>query len=324
MTRPAGWLVSPAVDLFFVANLGWLLLLLPGVTTATDTAVTFWQVYFVTLPHRWLTLVLVALDPDRRGGRTPTLIAAAVVALVLVAGVYLGTGALTCLAVVDFVWNAWHFGAQHAGVLRMYGLKAGAAPSLVERWGVRLFVAYTLLRTASWTTGWTLGDSSLEQARLVADLAALALPVAVLVASLANGTMTAGRAAYLFSVTALYAGLLVALMTDAGSFVLPLMTASAVFHAAEYLAIVSLYALRRRTVGSAGPFRSLGAVWPTFLMLYVVGLGALGFVLEGAGPKWAELWLAVNVWAALVHYAFDGMIWKLRAAPTAHAMGATA
>jgi hypothetical protein len=128
--------------------------------------------------------------------------------------------------------------------------------------------------------------------------------------------------AYFASVIGLYTGLLVALMNGADAFVLPLMAASALFHAAEYLAIVSIYANRRRSVGSPGRFRALAESWPTFLMLYVVCLGSLGVVLEGAGPKWAELWLAINVWAALVHYAFDGMIWKLRAPATARALGA--
>jgi hypothetical protein len=303
VSRPsAGWLVSPAFDLVFVANLGWLLLLVPGAATETDTVASFWQIYFLTLPHRWITLFLVALDPDPRAGRAPKLLGTALVALAFVVGVYFGTGGLTCLAVVDFVWNAWHFGAQHSGILRMYSLKAGAGPSIVERWGLRIFVCYTLLRTAAWTTGWTIGDAALERSRNGVDTFAILLPAAVLFAALFNGRKTFGRIAY----------------------VLPLMAASALFHAAEYLAIVSIYANRRRSVGSPGHFRALAESWPTFLLLYVVTLGSLGVVLEGTGPQWAEIWLAVNVWAALVHYAFDGMIWKLRTPDTARALGAEA
>jgi hypothetical protein len=325
VSRPsAGWLVSPAFDLVFVANLGWLLLLVPGAATETDTVASFWQIYFLTLPHRWITLVLVALDPDRRAGRAPKLLGTALVALAFVVGVYFGTGGLTCLAVVDFVWNAWHFGAQHSGILRMYSLKAGAGPSIVERWGLRIFVCYTLLRTAAWTTGWTIGDAALERSRNGVDTFAILLPAAVLFAALFNGRKTFGRMAYLASVVGLYGGLLVALMSRADAYVLPLMAASALFHAAEYLAIVSIYANRRRSVGSPGHFRALAESWPTFLLLYVVTLGSLGVVLEGTGPQWAEIWLAVNVWAALVHYAFDGMIWKLRTPDTARALGAEA
>lgn len=65
----AGWVVSPAFDLLFLANLAWPLLFLPGLAGRSETAVDFWQVYFLTLPHRWITPVLVSLDSDRRGGR---------------------------------------------------------------------------------------------------------------------------------------------------------------------------------------------------------------------------------------------------------------
>src|SRR5262249_25772683 len=61
---PTGWIVAPAFDLLLIANLSWPFLLLPGLSTRTETAVDFWQVYFLSLPHRWLTLILVALDPD--------------------------------------------------------------------------------------------------------------------------------------------------------------------------------------------------------------------------------------------------------------------
>jgi hypothetical protein len=32
----------------------------------------------------------------------------------------------------------------------------------------------------------------------------------------------------------------------------------------------------------------------------------------------------LNLWAAMVHYAFDGMIWKLRRPETARVLGARA
>ena len=67
---PRDWLVSPAFDLLFLANLGWLLALVPGYVAAEGTVhIEFWQIYFLTTPHRWITLLLVAADPDRRAGR---------------------------------------------------------------------------------------------------------------------------------------------------------------------------------------------------------------------------------------------------------------
>ena len=60
------WLVSPAFDLAFFANVAWVLAFLPGFLSAERAPhIEFWQVYFLTTPHRWITLVLVAADPDR-------------------------------------------------------------------------------------------------------------------------------------------------------------------------------------------------------------------------------------------------------------------
>src|SRR6185369_11459093 len=121
-----GWIVGPAFDLLFFANLGWLVLLVPGfVSTDGATHVQFWQIYFLTAPHRWITLVLVATDPRRREGRTWLFVVLALLALALVWGVWLSTGAFVCLLLIDYLWNGWHFASQHAGVLRIYSRKAG-------------------------------------------------------------------------------------------------------------------------------------------------------------------------------------------------------
>ena len=46
-----GWVVSPAFDLLFLANVGWVLLLWPGLARADRTLATeFWQLYFLTAP----------------------------------------------------------------------------------------------------------------------------------------------------------------------------------------------------------------------------------------------------------------------------------
>ncbi len=54
-------------------------------------------------------------------------------------------------------------------------------------------------------------------------------------------------------------------------------TAASLFHAVEYLAIVSHYALRRRETGSADLIRELGKQWGLVLSVFVVGLGTLGW-----------------------------------------------
>jgi hypothetical protein len=320
---PGGWIVSPAFDLLFLANLGWPLVLLPWLATAPgETAVDFWQIYFLTLPHRWLTLVLVGLDPARSEGRGMALTLIACAAMVLVFGVWAGTGALTCLAVLDYAWNAWHFAAQNAGVLRMYARKVGGGPALLERHGVRLFVTYAVLRTAGWATGWLEADPRLRSHLHLADAAVLVIPALLVGQALATYRRERlGKVAYTLSLCTLYAGLIVALALRAPAWVVGLATASSLFHAVEYLAVVTHYARRRRTIGPDGAFRRVARHWPLLLAAYAVLLGTAGSLLDRPDSSLYELWIGLNVWAALVHYAFDGMIWKLRRPDTARALG---
>jgi hypothetical protein len=317
------WIVSPAFDLLFLANLPWLLALVPGFVAAEGTPhVAFWQLYFLTTPHRWITLFLVALDPDRREGRPGRFLGLALLALLVVAGVKLATGAFLCLLLVDYVWNGWHFASQHFGVLRIYSRKAGGGWPRLERHGLRLFVFYVIARTAGWSTGWL--EASPDGLALLRglDLAALALPAGLLAVELLDHpARRPGKVAYLASVCGLYAALLLALGSGHTVLVLALTTASALFHAVEYLALVTHYAWRRRATGSAGLFRTLAERWLLVLAGYVVVFGLLAVVLQQLGT---EVWLGLNLWAAFLHYAYDGLIWKLRRPATARALGADA
>jgi hypothetical protein len=317
---PAGWLVSPAFDLLFLANLGWLLAFLPGYVAAEGaTHVEFWQVYFLTTPHRWLTLLLVAADPDRRAGRGPLFAALAGLAALLVGGVYLVRGAFTCLLLIDYVWNGWHFASQHAGVLRVYALKSGGGRPRWEKHGLRLFVCYVIARTAGWTTGW-LEDVPDSAAWLpVLDYTALALAAGLLAPELLDRPWRRpGKVAYLASVCGLYAALLLALMHRRAGLVLALTAAGAAFHATEYLALVTHYAWRQQSAGGGGLFRTLARHWLTVLSGFVLLVGLTAAWAEPAARSW---WVGLNLWAAFLHYAYDGLIWKLRQPATARALG---
>src|SRR5438067_6581118 len=180
-SRMVHWIVSPAFDLLFLANLPWLLALLPGFVATDGTPhLAFWQLYFLTTPHRWITLFLVALDPDRRGGYSGRFVALALLGLASIVGVKLVTGGFVCLLLVDYLWNGWHFASQHFGVLRIYSRKAGGGWPRLERHGLRLFIFYVIARTAGWSTGWL--EESPEGLALLRglDLVMLALPVSLL------------------------------------------------------------------------------------------------------------------------------------------------
>jgi hypothetical protein len=318
---PRGWIVSPAFDLLFLANLGWLLLLLPGITQA-DTSIDFWQVYYLSLPHRWVTLVLVVADSDRRDGRGWILTAIAALSAVVVVGAYFGTGAFLCLAMIDYVWNAWHFGSQHAGVLRMYARKVGGGWPGLERWGVRGFVTYAAVRAVGWATGDLSADAHALFWLHAADATFLLIPLALILTNLVRAERDRiGKLAYLASVCVLYSGVILSVRFGWAGLVLVFIAAGQLFHAVEYLAVVTHYAWRRETVGTDSAFRVLARHWLLFLGLYALLLGSMGAWMSHPDSGLIVVWQGLNLWASFVHYAFDGMIWKLRRPATAVALG---
>ena len=316
-----GWLVSPAFDLLFICNLPWILLLLPW---GESGPIEFAQLYFITTPHRWLTLALVFLDPDRREGRSNLFIALAAISAALTGAVWFITGDFLCLLLIDYIWNGWHFASQHAGVLCVYSRKCGDnSRPLLERHGLRLLICYVIARTAGWSTGWL--ESISGGATYLACLDALALGLAawiVLPAFIVQQSKLP-KQVYLISVCSLYSALLVAMMIESRWLVGSLTIASALFHATEYIALVTHYAWRRETLGSGGIFQIMATRWITFLCFFALSLGLAGAWIHTSGtvPAW---WMGANIWAAFLHYAYDGMIWKLRRPETAKALGATA
>jgi hypothetical protein len=53
----------------------------------------------------------------------------------------------------------------------------------------------------------------------------------------------------------------------------------------------------------------------------LVVLGLVGVWADSGGGALMRTWLALNVWAAFLHYTYDGLIWKLRKPATAQALG---
>src|SRR5262249_50547534 len=144
----------------------------------------------------------------------------------------------------------------------------------------------------------------------------LSLPAVLMAAELLDRPWRPAKLVYLASVCGLYSGLLLALQGEHRSLVLALTTASALFHAVEYLAIVTHYAWRRQTQGTASLFRVMARQWLRFLAAYALLLGLVAVLVE---RQFRELWLGLNLWAAFLHYTYDGIIWKLRRPATAQA-----
>ena len=141
------WIVSPWFDLCLFCNLWWLLAWIPLLVSPEGTSrLEFWQIYFLTTPHRWLTLILVATDADRRQGLNRLFLGIALVAALVVLLTFSWMVAFVCLALVDYVWNSWHFAAQHGGILRIYARKNGGGRPLFVTISVRVFVTFVCLR----------------------------------------------------------------------------------------------------------------------------------------------------------------------------------
>jgi hypothetical protein len=318
------WIISPAFDLAFLANLWWIgLVFLPNPAAASqDGPLVFWQLYFITTPHRWLTLFLVATDPYRRQGRTRLFIGLAIACAVVVLAYWSVYETFRCLLFIDYLWNAWHFGSQHAGILRTYGRKAGGGRPKLELNIIRFFVMYVALRTATGLHGWMELYPVAGQFIGIVDLIAMAAPGLLVGLELSHApTQRLGKLVYLCSVYFIYSALLIAIRRSAYAWILPLTVGTAAFHAVEYLAFVTYYARRRRDTGSESLFRAMARNWLQVLAIYMIATGIVSSYCVVVDNRYYDIYLGLNIWAAFLHYAYDGMIWKLRRPDTAKVLG---
>jgi hypothetical protein len=304
------WIAGPWFDLLFLANILWpivVLLATAGEDFDGRHGVQFWQVYFVTTPHRWITLFFVFLDRDRRTGRPMTFVGLALLVVLGCSVTWMASGSLFCLLTLDYLWNAWHFAAQHHGIYRVYGRKAEPTRTewlRLEKVSMRAFLLYVTVRVA----GGTWSNPELEAWLLATDWMILAIPAALVAIDLLRPVASLGRTAYLLSVFSLYICLLWAAHSMQPRIVLALTTASALFHATEYLAIVS-WSVRQRSDHHGtklGWLHWFAGRWSLTLAAYIAILGIGGWMIE---QHWLKFWLWLNVIVAFLHYAYDGLIW---------------
>lgn len=309
-SKSGGWLVHPIFDLLLVANVLWPLLVWLGTSegiTRRD-GLLFWQVYFITTPHRWITLFLVFGDRQRFNAKRWLFVGIGATALAVTLGVRIGTGGLTCLLAIDYLWNAWHFSAQHHGIAKLYSRRWSDQPNekAWEKWAFRLFLLYVIFRVAV-STGpsdqWNLALSQI-------DFFVLVIPAVLLSrAIIAAKSGFDGGIVYRASVFALFIGMLWAVHMNRPEMVLAFATASAMFHATEYLAIVG-WSLQKKRNAENSALGLLGWIiprWASLMIIFVMALGASGYWLD---QRVQEAWLTINVAVAFLHYAYDGLIWR--------------
>ncbi len=326
----SAWLVNPWFDALFIANVAWpvlaVLLIVFGPEFHEGTR--FWQMYFVTTPHRWITLALVFLDRDRFGERPKTFVLLAVMAIALCFTVRISTGTLTCLLAIDYLWNAWHFASQHAGIVRIYARQSGSPATGhagFEKLLVRGFVLYVILRMSG--LQWSLlgemfvgispvsadwSPDRLDAWLQKADWFWMGLPAILIALVIRNrGRDDRGGLLYLTSFLTLYTALLAAVHVHRFDLVLLLSTVSALCHATEYLALVN-WAVHQRFPEPADDKNLLARMvpqWGLAVGSFAISLAVIGWVSD---RQTLQAWLLLNIVAAYLHYAYDGLIWKRR------------
>ncbi|QDT09721.1 hypothetical protein [Stieleria marina] len=328
-----GYLFSPLIDWLFVANVLWPLVLLVDWAGGMDAheGMLFWQIFFVTAPHRWITIVLVSVDHHRSQDRRWLFASLALVILGACLVVQFGTGSLLCLGLIDYVWNAWHFSSQHHGIFRIYQRKGTFRESklagLLRKALFRGFMLYVIARVAGfgWSDGEGMvdssiagfaGDTSAGQINAVSafasvDLLMLAIPSYFVVTELARlcvaRTAKVASVVYLISVMTLFTSMLMAAHFQNSHLVIQLAVASAIFHSMEYMSIVTWTVRKPVASPKENPLSQLSQAWFLFLCFFVVVIGVGNYILSLGFVEW---WVTINLIVAFWHYCFDGIIWK--------------
>lgn len=318
------WLVGPWFDLLFMANLAWPAAVMLAFLRPLDETnpLSLFQIYFLSTPHRWITLVLVFCDSERfwkepaKFGGIGLLLIGLGLALVGVAGLLpFAANSLMLLMMLDYVWNAWHFAAQHAGIARIYGRTARPEQSLphvnFEKSAIRTLVLWVFFRLAihigtttpygenvKWITPWLTWI----------DPFVLILPTILLAREVtAFRPQCLGRLFYIGSVIALYSAQLMAIRLENGPWMMAFFFAGAIFHAVEYLAICN-WSVQKRTTG----------IWHyqitrTGLAVFVF-MALLGAANYFVNAQSVYAWQLVTLLVSLLHYAYDGIIWRAKPA----------
>ncbi len=317
---PFVWIRGPAIDA--LVAFAWLPVFVLGRSFSGSPdrlAELTTAVLLVSFCHQPITLPLVYGDVRERARHGLLLIAAPVLAVL---AVYIGLGlSLALVGVVAAGWNAHHTLRQRYGLVRVYGRKVGQddgehEQALLLWWfGVVLLVSLAgrglLDRLASLPVGF-LNHQIVDLLDIVQPVAALAaLPVAV------GAVVTTfrwwqlerdrpqNRAKHLYLLGAAVAFAVAPFDPVAGF--LGFMSA----HSIEYVVVVA-GTVRRRAVPHSTLDRIVrrrgGPV--VFLAGYVAAVLVVVAVLRRVLPL--QVFLAAYLAVGVLHFVYDGMIWRLR------------
>ena len=293
--RGTAWLLNPTLDLLFIANLIWPLIVAFSVyfgQTVANQALGFLLVYFVILPHRWITLPLVFCDRKRFATRRRAFLAILLAAVATTCAVQLTMRSLAILVAIDYIWNAWHFAAQHSGIYRIYGRMGHSdrpTSGRAEKYLLRAFLLYTIVRmlemfvpadSSPWLNAF---ETAMAQLRWC-DWIALALPAGLLLREVRQfGRKSLACGAYFVSLYSLYTTMLMAIHFGLRPLAVGCGAAATLFHSSEYLGIVSWHAQNR--LRDNGIFRRLVPRWGLSLLAFMAFFVFTAWLLDLEGTR---------------------------------------
>lgn len=315
------WILSGPLDVLLIANVTWPLVAGLSMLVANQPgakSLGFLVAYFLITPHRWITLPLVFCDTVKFAERRHAFINIAISATVIVSLTQLSFGTLTLLMAIDWLWNAWHFAAQHAGIARIYDRMArpdSKSTGLLDKVVIRTLVIFSILRLTGSTVP-SVGDGT-EYLRWliiamnwlsVLDWVVIALPLTLLLREVLDFRPAAwGRIVYLLSVWSLYGTMLYATRQDTFALRFGCALAASVFHSIEYFGIVSWSVKRNKQLQSEKPFSWFTPRWAVSVIAFMSCFVVSAFLVK---ERFYVAWACVNLIVSFLHYAYDGMIWK--------------
>jgi len=340
---PSRWILGPWRDLLlFVATP---LVVLPlGLLTASQTSgerILFWVVAFGALGHH-LPGLLRAYGDRELFRRFRWRFVVVPLVLLPVCGLFF-VDQLVGMKLIVLAWGIWHFLMQTYGFARIYDAKSGGG-GRASRW-------------LDWgmCVGW-FGAAVLHSPRRVGEFLGMAYQAGLPVDwSLPLESIRFGWTAVTLVITAAALGQLVwrglsGQTVSGGKMLLLVMSFTffwycnvtltnlvlgiamfEVFHDIQYLSIVWSFN-RRRVESGAGVgaltrflFRNSGSLVGLWIGLYVglvLAYGSLSVVVDRvSSEQWRNLLYGIIATSNLLHFYYDGFIWKVREAPTRRSLG---
>ncbi len=337
--RPAGWIISPAADIALLVATP--LAILPAVTLAarhlSAELIALTVVSFASIGHHLPGFMRAYGDRELfRRFRWRFLLAPPIVLAVALVFTWRN---LHGLELIVLGWATWHIIMQTYGLMRIYDLKRGIRDAITARLDfaacLAVFLAGIALSQPRLFTILQLAGASRHSSGVRGQLAIALHWIAwgAVIALLAGYVIHAWRQARTEGATWVKLALLVTtgwLYWSCGSLSTNLLIGIAmfeIFHAVQYYAIVWSYnrRLAGRDAERLGWLRFMFADGWLPLAIYATAIAAFGSIRWVAGsldPSLIRtLLLTVLFTSTVMHFYFDGFIWKVSEAGTQSNLG---